>query len=249
MTVTSVLWGFRHGGFVSFSVHNAYLHMTNVNTTEDKRITPPPVIMIQDLYCCVGKKSARMCVHLHVSRFCADRRVCVVCVWEKEQRLHLAWATECASMKCFCHSPLPFWSSSEVEWDQAESSKGSNLRQPVMRGAPTWSHSLFYDRVVPRSPEETHTHSSGVWPFSSSIFTFTVSAIQYSVIICGTKRVKTQADFGDKLPGIRSFYPGCSWEKAASTKAKVTSSEGAGWDLDWCTLFSASLTTPYCHQT
>lgn len=69
---------------MSFSVHNAYLHMTNVNTMEDKRITPPPVIMILSLYCCVMRKSACMqvcvrvcvCVHLHVSRFCADERVC-----------------------------------------------------------------------------------------------------------------------------------------------------------------------------
>lgn len=76
MTVTSVLWGFRHGGFVSFSVHNAYLHMTNVNTTQDKRITPPLVTMILDLFCCVVRKSARMRVHSHASRFLC-RRVCL----------------------------------------------------------------------------------------------------------------------------------------------------------------------------
>lgn len=33
---------------MSFSVHNADLHMTNVNTVEDKSITPPsPVIVIR----------------------------------------------------------------------------------------------------------------------------------------------------------------------------------------------------------
>lgn len=33
---------------MSFSVHNAHLHMTNANTVEDKRITPPsPVIVIR----------------------------------------------------------------------------------------------------------------------------------------------------------------------------------------------------------
>lgn len=54
------------------------LHMTNVNTTEDKRITPPPsVIVILALYRCVMRESAcerHVCGsvvrgHLHVTFF------------------------------------------------------------------------------------------------------------------------------------------------------------------------------------
>lgn len=82
MTATSALWGFRHGGFVSFSVHNTYLHLTNVNTTKDKRITPPPVIMILDLYCCVVRKSACVCVCTFtcVTFLCRSTRVFRVCL-------------------------------------------------------------------------------------------------------------------------------------------------------------------------
>lgn len=76
---------------MSFSVHNAYLHMTNVNTTEDKRITPPPVIMILALHCLWGEE---MCIHVCVfacvffACVCADRRVYVcmhVCVYLRER--------------------------------------------------------------------------------------------------------------------------------------------------------------------
>lgn len=212
---------------MSFSVHNAYLHMTNVNTTEDKRITPPPVIMILALYCCVVRKSACMrgCVSICMCHVFVqiDVHVCAsACVWEKEQRLHLVRATECASMKHFCHSQVPFWSSLEVEWGQAESGEGSHLRPPLTQGAPSWSHSLLYSWVVPLSPVGTHTL---IWcvMIPLSYFHLHSSPIQYSVIKRATKRVKTQADFGDKLPGIRGLYPGSSWEEAGGAKAKVTS--------------------------
>lgn len=52
---------------MSFSVHNADLHMTNANTVEDKRITPPsPVIVIRAMK---GERCvcARVCVEA-----CAD---------------------------------------------------------------------------------------------------------------------------------------------------------------------------------
>lgn len=97
---------------MSFSVHNADLHMTNVNTTEDKRITPPPCRLDPGFTPLCGEEECmhtclRVCAHLHVSRFvyaCAS-----VCVFESnEQRLHLVRASECASMKHFCHSELPF---------------------------------------------------------------------------------------------------------------------------------------------
>lgn len=53
---------------MSFSVHNAHLHMTNANTVEDKRITPPsPVIVIRAMkaQCCAC--GAFVCVEA-----CAD---------------------------------------------------------------------------------------------------------------------------------------------------------------------------------
>lgn len=64
---------------MSFSAHNAYLHMTNVNTIDDKSITPPPVIVILALCCCVMRKSGRMRVYASV----------LACGGEQEQRLHL----------------------------------------------------------------------------------------------------------------------------------------------------------------
>lgn len=128
MTVISVLWGFSHGGFVSFSVHNAYLHMTNVNTTEEKRITPPPVIMILDLYCCVVRKSARMCVHLHVSCFCADRRVCVSCVFERKNKDSI-W---CEPLS------VPVWNASVILRSLFEAARRwSGTRRRAARG-PIW---------------------------------------------------------------------------------------------------------------
>ncbi len=57
------------------------------------------------------------------------------------------------------------------------------------------------------------------------------SPIQYGVITCATKRRKAQADFVDKLPGIRGLYP----PAAGGAKGKITS-EGAGWDLNRRTL-------------
>lgn len=52
---------------MSFSVHNADLHMTNANTVEDKSITPPsPVIVIRPM-----KGERCVCVCLCVEA-CAD---------------------------------------------------------------------------------------------------------------------------------------------------------------------------------
>lgn len=55
---------------MSFSVHNADLHMTNVNTVEDKSITPPsPVIVIRAMKgerCVCARVCGSVCRHLHV---------------------------------------------------------------------------------------------------------------------------------------------------------------------------------------
>lgn len=146
-------------------------------------------------------------------------RMCHVCVWEKEQRLHLVRAAECASMKHFCHSRVPFWSTSEVEWGQEQSGEGSHLRRPLTQGASNWSQSGL---VVPLSAETTRAF---IWCVMTPLRCLRLhsSAIQYSAITCGTKRVKTQADFGDKLPRIRGLYPGSSWREAGRAEAKVTS--------------------------
>lgn len=48
---------------MSFFVHNAYLHMTNVNTTEDKRITHPSCHHDPGFkLLCVGFKCVYVCV-------------------------------------------------------------------------------------------------------------------------------------------------------------------------------------------
>lgn len=86
-----------------FSVHNAYLHMTNVNTTEDKRITPPPIITILALYRCVLRKCACICTH----PVFVHRRVHAACFRERT-KTPSGPVTECASMKHFCHSQVPF---------------------------------------------------------------------------------------------------------------------------------------------
>ena len=56
---------------MSFSVHNTYLHMTNVNTIEDKNITHPPVIMILAFCCCVATEAAGLhaCVRVCTCAF------------------------------------------------------------------------------------------------------------------------------------------------------------------------------------
>lgn len=51
------------------------------------------------------------------------------------------------------------------------------------------------------------------------------SPIQYSVITRGTKRAKTQADFGDKPPRITGLYLGSRWDEAEGAEAKVTLQE------------------------
>lgn len=102
---------------------------------------------------------------------------------------------------------------------QTKSSKGSHLNQPLTLG------SLRVEAILPstaelyRSHQKRQTHSSGVRWFSSPAFT---SAAQYSVITCGTKKAKTQADFSDELPRIRGLYLGSSWEEAGGADAKVT---------------------------
>lgn len=47
------------------------------------------------------------------------------------------------------------------------------------------------------------------------------SSIQYSVITRGTKRAKTQTDFGDKPPRITGLYLGSRWDEAEGAEAKV----------------------------
>lgn len=58
---------------MSFSVNNTHLHLTNVNTVEEKGITPPPVTMILSLQGCLRKCVVYVHLHLHVY-------VCVRCV-------------------------------------------------------------------------------------------------------------------------------------------------------------------------
>lgn len=82
-----------------------------------------------------------------------------MCVGEQKQRLHLVWAIECASLKHTVILDSLFWSGTEVEWCQAESSEESHLRRPLMPWAPSRIHSLLYSWAAPLSLEESHTVS------------------------------------------------------------------------------------------
>lgn len=136
---------------MTFFVHNAHLHMTNVNTIEDKRITPPTVIMILVLYCCVVRMSACTqvcaCVYAFVcGTFLCRQNVCEhVCVSLKATTKPPSGLSQWMCVyETHCHSEPCFWSSSKVEWHQADTSKGAHLERPLMQGAPSWNHSLLY---------------------------------------------------------------------------------------------------------
>lgn len=90
------------------------LHMTNVNTTEDKRITPPPsVVVILALYRCVMRDSAcerHVCGKRGVRTFACNVflgggfvqtnvLLSLFVFRREEQRLHLVRAADCACMK------------------------------------------------------------------------------------------------------------------------------------------------------
>lgn len=68
---------------MSFSVHNADLHMTNANTVEDKRITPPsPVIVIRAMkgercVCARVRTLARVTFFFFFCYFLRGRAFCV----------------------------------------------------------------------------------------------------------------------------------------------------------------------------
>lgn len=132
--------------------------MTNVNTIEDKRITPPTVIMILVLYCCVVRMSARrhVCAYAFVcGTFLCRQNVCehVVCHWKQQQSLHLVWATECAYMK---HTViLNLVSEAAQRW--------SGTRRTPARG-PIWSGrsckkppaETILSSIVPLTLKQTH---------------------------------------------------------------------------------------------
>lgn len=195
-------------------------------TRQRTRESHNPVIMSLALYCCVVRKCACMyvCVRAfaRVTVFVQYRRVLCVCVFERKNKDSI-WS-----------EPLnvPVWNSSVIlkslfeaarRWSGARrrAARGSYLRQPLTQGAPSWSQSVLYGSVVPLSPGKTHTF---IWCVMIPLhyLHLHISPIQYRVITCGTKTVKTQADFGDKPPRIRGLYPGNSWEEAGRAEAKVS---------------------------
>lgn len=81
--------------------------MTNANTTEDKRITPPPVVMIPAL----GRPSSRSGARTQARRACVC--VCVETCSDKDQ------LPSCRRKLLFCSTV--FLSRSQVELPQVES--------------------------------------------------------------------------------------------------------------------------------
>lgn len=213
-------------------------------TRQRTRASHHPLSSWSWLYTAVWRGAVHACVC--VRAFACVRQTCVF-LRGKEQRLHLVRATECASMKHFCHSRAPFWSGLEVEWGQVESGEGSHLRRPLTQGALSWSHSLLHGWVVP------HTHVVCVMILLP--YTFTSAALfRHSVITIATKRVKRP---GQTLvissPGSEGFIQGAagkelgrSWGERRQRSLGRRISEGAGWDLDWWTGLPAAPLTPHC---
>lgn len=109
--------------------------MSNVNMTKDRRnhTTPcHPDPGFAEEVCPHWCECAAACVLV------ARRRVhgVCVCVGEEEQRLHLVWATEFASVKLFCRSLGLVGSSSEVERGQARSRRGLYLKRLLTQAPP-----------------------------------------------------------------------------------------------------------------
>lgn len=107
----------------------------------------------------------------------------------------------------------PFFEAAEVEWGQADSSEGSYLRLLLTQGAPVEAIlSLTAELRHSHQRRHMHTHICSVCNDFFPYYHLHSFLIQCSVITRGTKKVKTQADFGRKLLGIRGLRA-LSWEQ------------------------------------
>lgn len=192
---------------MSFFVHNVHLHMTNVNTTEDKRLTRPPAIMILVLNCCgQGNVWVRSCVCFFCvsSFFFLHTATFQPCVFEQRNKESI-WS-----------EPLnaPVWDTLALRSLFDAAGRWSESRPRAERGL-IWyvrSHchagSHWVEDTPPPAPSlqpssVTLTRGDGLIHFSCLHLHYI--SLQCSVITCGTKKAKRQADFGDKLSDQRAL--------------------------------------------